>query len=88
MVWMSDTGGPMFKPYSAISLGIWIILLFVIFVVLAVIASFRGVEVGNRKSELTIVRLTTYDPRLSGTRSSPSAASSPARRWRGTPGSS
>ena len=26
MVWMSDTGGPMFKPYSAISLGIWIIL--------------------------------------------------------------
>src|SRR5688500_15290929 len=33
MVWMSDTGGPMFKPYSAISLGIWIIMAFVIFVV-------------------------------------------------------
>src|SRR5215207_8873594 len=50
MVWMSDTGGPMFKPYSAISLGIWIIMAFVIFVVLAVIASFRGV--GSRKSEV------------------------------------
>ena len=61
MVWMSDAGGPMFKPYSAISLGIWIILLFVIFVVLAVIASFRGVGSRSRKSEvLTIVRLTTY----------------------------
>src|SRR5215211_2465892 len=39
MVWKSATGGPMFKSYSAISLGIWIILAFVIFVVLAVIAS-------------------------------------------------
>ena len=48
MVWRSDTGGPMFKYYSAISLGVWIILLFVIFVVLAVIASF----VGSRKSEV------------------------------------
>ena len=42
MVWKSDTGGPMFKYYSAISLGVWIILAFVIFVVLAVIASFAG----------------------------------------------
>jgi protein NrfD len=50
MVWMSDAGGPMFKPYSAISLGIWIILLFVIFVVLAVIASFRGV--GSRRPDV------------------------------------
>ena len=32
MVWKSDTGGPMFKYYSAISIGIWIILAFVIFV--------------------------------------------------------
>src|SRR5215204_2723832 len=48
MVWMSDTGGPMFKPYSAISLGIWIIMAFVIFVVLAVIASYAG----SRKSEV------------------------------------
>ena len=45
MVWKSDTGGPMFKYYSAISLGIWIIIAFVIFVALAVIASF----VGSRK---------------------------------------
>jgi protein NrfD len=50
MVWQSNAGGPMFKPYSAISLGIWIIMAFVIFVVLAVIASFRGV--GSRKSEV------------------------------------
>ena len=52
MVWMSDTGGPMFKHYSAISLGIWIIMAFVIFVVLAVIASLRARRksaVGSRK---------------------------------------
>jgi protein NrfD len=35
MIWRSDTGGLMFKYYSAISLGIWIVLLFVIVVVLA-----------------------------------------------------
>jgi protein NrfD len=39
MIWKSDTGGLMFKYYSAISLGIWIVLLFVIFVVLAAAAS-------------------------------------------------
>src|SRR3954471_3115226 len=60
MVWKSDTGGPMFKYYSAISLGVWIILAFVIFVVLAVIASFRGV--GSRTSEVeSTQRLTTDD---------------------------
>jgi protein NrfD len=58
MVWKSDTGGPMFKYYSAISLGVWIILAFVIFVVLALIASF----VGSRKSEVGGTdRLTTDD---------------------------
>ena len=36
MVWKSDTGGPMFKYYSAISFGAWIIPAFVIFVGLAV----------------------------------------------------
>ena len=52
MVWKSDTGGPMFKYYSPISLGIWIILAFVIFVVLAVIVSLADTrsEVGSRKS--------------------------------------
>jgi protein NrfD len=35
MIWRSDAGGLMFKYYSAISLGIWIVLLFVVFVVLA-----------------------------------------------------
>src|SRR5919107_3413865 len=39
MIWKSDTGGQMFKYYSAISLGVWIIMAFVIFVVLAVITS-------------------------------------------------
>jgi protein NrfD len=60
MVWKSDTGGPMFKYYSAISLGVWIILAFVIFVVLALIASF----VGSRKSEVGgAEHLTTDDLR-------------------------
>jgi protein NrfD len=60
MVWKSDTGGPMFKYYSAISLGVWIILAFVIFVVLALIASF----VGSRKSEVGgTEHLTTDDLR-------------------------
>ena len=35
MIWQSNSGGFMFKLYSPVSLGIWIILLFVIFVVLA-----------------------------------------------------
>lgn len=35
MIWKSDTGGLMFKAYSPLSLGVWIILLFGIFVVLA-----------------------------------------------------
>ncbi len=39
MIWKSDTGGPMFKLYSPVSLGIWIILAFVIFVALAAAAS-------------------------------------------------
>lgn len=39
MVWKSDTGGVMFKYYSPISLGIWLILIFIIFVVLAAAAS-------------------------------------------------
>ena len=60
MVWKSDTGGPMFKYYSAISLGVWIIMAFVIFVVLAVIASYAG----SRKSEVGGTdRLTTDDLR-------------------------
>jgi formate-dependent nitrite reductase membrane component NrfD len=58
MVWKSDTGGPMFKSYSAISIGIWIILAFVIFVVLAVIGSFAG----SRKSAVgSTDQLTTDD---------------------------
>jgi protein NrfD len=60
MVWKSDTGGPMFKYYSAISLGVWIIMAFVIFVVLALIASF----VGSRKAEVGGAKhLTTDDLR-------------------------
>ena len=39
MIWKSDTGGPMFKYYSAISLGIWIILGLVLFVALAALAA-------------------------------------------------
>ncbi len=39
MVWKSDTGGLMFKWFSPISLGIWIVMLFVLFVVLAAAAS-------------------------------------------------
>src|SRR3954468_20086094 len=35
MVWKSDSGGPMFKAYSAISIGIWIVSLFVVLVALA-----------------------------------------------------
>ena len=87
MVWKSDTGGPMFKYYSAISLGIWIILAFVIFVALAVIASLADTrsEVGSGFCHLTTDDLR---PTLSGTRSLPWAASSPARRWPGTPVSS
>jgi protein NrfD len=35
MIWQSASGGPMFKYYSPISFGIWIVLGFTIFVVLA-----------------------------------------------------
>jgi formate-dependent nitrite reductase membrane component NrfD len=44
MIWKSDTGGPMFKYYSPISLGVWIILAFVIFVGLAAAASLADIE--------------------------------------------
>jgi protein NrfD len=44
MVWMSEVGGPMFKGYSAISLGVWIIMAFVIFVVLASAAALADAE--------------------------------------------
>jgi protein NrfD len=43
MIWKSDTGGPMFKYYSPISLGVWIILVFVIFVGLAAAASLADI---------------------------------------------
>ncbi len=39
MFWQSNAGGPMFKPYSAISIGIWIVSLFVVFVALATAAA-------------------------------------------------
>jgi formate-dependent nitrite reductase membrane component NrfD len=39
MIWMSHAGGPMFKYYSAMSLGIWIIMGFVLFVALAAAAT-------------------------------------------------
>jgi protein NrfD len=55
MVWKSDTGGPMFKYYSAISLGVWIILAFVLFVGLAAAASLaesrREVEQARSREE-------------------------------------
>ena len=43
MIWKSDTGGPMFKYYSPISLGVWIILVFVLFVGLAAAASLADI---------------------------------------------
>jgi formate-dependent nitrite reductase membrane component NrfD len=43
MIWKSDTGGLMFKPYSAISIGIWIITVFVIFIILASAAALADV---------------------------------------------
>ena len=39
MIWKSDTGGLMFKYYSPLSLGVWIILGFVLFVLLASIGA-------------------------------------------------
>src|SRR4051794_19134844 len=39
MIWQSNAGGPMFKPYSAISIGIWIVSLFTILVALATAAA-------------------------------------------------
>jgi formate-dependent nitrite reductase membrane component NrfD len=50
MVWKSDTGGPMFKYYSAISLGVWIILAFVIFVGLAAAASLADMRRGDEQA--------------------------------------
>jgi protein NrfD len=43
MIWKSDTGGPMFKYYSPISLGVWIILVFVLFIGLAAVASLADI---------------------------------------------
>lgn len=45
MIWKSDTGGLMFKYYSPLSLGVWIIVGFVFFVVLAAAASLA--DAGN-----------------------------------------
>jgi protein NrfD len=39
MLWQSDSGGPMFKAYSALSIGVWIVSLFVVFVALATAAA-------------------------------------------------
>jgi formate-dependent nitrite reductase membrane component NrfD len=39
MIWMSETGGPLFKYFSPMSLGVWLILGFVLFVALAALAS-------------------------------------------------
>lgn len=43
MFWRSDVGGPMFKLYSPLSLGVWIILGFVFFVALAAAASLADI---------------------------------------------
>ena len=43
MFWQSDTGGPMFKYYSAISLGVWIVAGFVLFVALAAAAALADI---------------------------------------------
>jgi formate-dependent nitrite reductase membrane component NrfD len=43
MIWQSDAGGPMFKLYSPISLGLWIILGFVILVALAAATSLADI---------------------------------------------
>jgi protein NrfD len=64
MVWKSDTGGPMFKYYSAISLGVWLIMAFVIFVGLAVITSF----VESRTSDVGSTDRLTTDGSPQGTR--------------------
>ncbi|MCC7022030.1 MAG: polysulfide reductase NrfD [Thermomicrobiales bacterium] len=39
MMWQSNAGGPMFKFYSPVSLGIWILLAFGLFVFLAAVGS-------------------------------------------------
>ena len=43
MIWKSDTGGLMFKYYSPLSLGVWIILAFVLVVGLAAAASLADI---------------------------------------------
>jgi formate-dependent nitrite reductase membrane component NrfD len=50
MIWKSDTGGPMFKYYSAISLGVWIGLAFFIFVALAAAASLADMRRGGEQA--------------------------------------
>lgn len=45
MIWKSNTGGLMFKPYSAISIGIWIITVFAIFIILASAAALADVGI-------------------------------------------
>lgn len=42
MLWKSDTGGPMFKWWSPISLGVWIITLFAIVLVLVLVGVWAG----------------------------------------------
>ena len=78
MVWKSDTGGPMFKYYSAISLGVWIIMAFVIFVGLA--ARRRWPTSGSSRAG------SRPSAREFWAKSWPWAVSSPAQRWRGIPG--
>ncbi len=43
MFWQSEVGGPMFKLYSPMSLGVWIITAFVVFVGLAAAASLADI---------------------------------------------
>jgi len=53
MIWQSDSGGPMFKWWSPMSLGVWIITLFAGILLLALIGSWAGrVGLPNRLSSL------------------------------------
>jgi formate-dependent nitrite reductase membrane component NrfD len=49
MFWQSNVGGPMFKYYSPISLGIWIVSAFIIFVVLAAAGSLADAGILPRR---------------------------------------
>lgn len=53
MLWQSNSDGPMFKAYSAISIGVWIVLLFVVFVALATLASLA--ETGRLPRRLAVL---------------------------------